>query len=60
MSSFPATAWGHPNRHYAGAESVHDARRPGEQDGHWTEALEAASPGTCQSVEPAPPGRDCS
>lgn len=48
----PATAWGHPGRHYSGSEPAHAARRPGEQDGgRWAEALEAASPGIREAVE---------
>lgn len=51
-NQIPATAWGHPDRHYAGSESAHAARRPGERDGgRWAAALEAASPGIRDTVE---------
>lgn len=53
-SRMPATAWGHPDRHYAVGQDANYAakRRPGEQSaGHWAEALEKASPGLGEAVE---------
>lgn len=50
--TMPASAWGHPDRHYADRSATHAARRPGEQEsGHWESALEAASPGIRDTVE---------